>query len=141
MHGTTRARRLDRVFVDTGGWYALLDADDRHHRAVKAWFESGPPPLLTSTDVFDETVTLARRRLGHEAAVGIGERIRASRLVQQVAVSGDDRKAAWALFKRHADQRFSFTDCTSFALMRRLGLTSVLTTDRHFRAMGFVLVV
>jgi predicted nucleic acid-binding protein len=37
--------------------------------------------------------------------------------------------------------RFSFTDCTSFAVMKRLGLSRVLTVDRRFRVMGFVLVV
>ena len=30
--------------------------------------------------------------------------------------------AAWPLFASHADQELSFTDCTSFALMRELDL-------------------
>lgn len=43
-----------------------------------------------------------------------------------------------ALFFRHRDKGYSFTDCTSFVAMRELKLKAALTTDRHFRQMGFV---
>ena len=35
-------------------------------------------------------------------------------------------------------QAFSFTDCSSFCIMRRQGLTRALTQDRHFAVEGFV---
>jgi predicted nucleic acid-binding protein len=41
------------------------------------------------------------------------------------------------VFFRHKDKAFSFTDCTSFAVMQELKLTHALTTDRHFKQMGF----
>lgn len=44
------------------------------------------------------------------------------------------------LFRRYEDQAFSFTDCTSFAVMRELRLTEALTKDDHFRIAGFSLV-
>ena len=43
----------------------------------------------------------------------------------------------WSLFKRFADKEFSFTDCTSFVLMRRLGLHEALAFDGHFTQAGF----
>jgi predicted nucleic acid-binding protein len=47
------------------------------------------------------------------------------------------RAQAWSLFVRHDRQGFSFTDCTSFAIMRELGLTDAFAFDDHFAQMGF----
>ena len=35
------------------------------------------------------------------------------------------------------DKSYSFTDCTSFVVMRELGIREALTTDRHFVQAGF----
>ncbi len=40
------------------------------------------------------------------------------------------RDAAWQLFVRYHDHVFSFTDCTSFALMRAMSLEEAFTFDR-----------
>jgi predicted nucleic acid-binding protein len=46
-----------------------------------------------------------------------------------------------AFFRKHADHAYSFTDCSSFVVMRELRLTDALTTDRHFRQAGFQVLV
>jgi predicted nucleic acid-binding protein len=40
-------------------------------------------------------------------------------------------------FFRHPYGDYSCTDCTSFGVMRELRLKQALTSDRHFRQMGF----
>jgi predicted nucleic acid-binding protein len=35
---------------------------------------------------------------------------------------------------------YTLTDCLSFVILRRLGLTTALARDRHFAQEGFVLV-
>jgi hypothetical protein len=42
-----------------------------------------------------------------------------------------------AFFRKHADHAYSFTDCTSFVVMRELKLSQALTSDRHFTQAGF----
>ena len=44
------------------------------------------------------------------------------------------------IFFRYLDKSYSFTECTSFVVMRELKLKDALTTDRHFRQMGFNIV-
>jgi predicted nucleic acid-binding protein len=41
------------------------------------------------------------------------------------------------VFFRHRDKDYSFTDCTSLVVMQELKLRQALTTDMHFRQMGF----
>jgi uncharacterized protein len=129
-----------RVFVDTSAWYALIDRDDQGHECVARFVHDHRGRLVTTDYVFDETVTLLRMRLGHEAAVKAGEHMRSSRLVDLTSVRVEDQDESWRLFRRFAYQRFSFTDCTSFAVMKRLGLREALTLDGHFRVAGFELV-
>jgi len=129
---------MERVFVDTSGWYAAVDSRDPHHKAVARWLRRNSLPLVTSDYVFDEAVTLIRMELGHGAAVRFGKSIRASATVHIMAVTPEDREAAWETFEKFDDQKLSFTDCTSFALMKRIGLARVLGTDGHFALMGFI---
>ena len=123
------------VFVDTGAWYALQDADDRWHEAALRFFDA-MPRLITTNFVIDETITLLSRNLGHGAALAVGEKLWTGALAQIVRVSRADEQAAWNLFKRYDDKTFSFTDCTSFAVMERLGLREAFTFDDHFAQTG-----
>ena len=42
------------------------------------------------------------------------------------------------LFRKHADQDWSFTDCVSFLVMKQRRLLEVLTKDLHFEEAGFI---
>jgi predicted nucleic acid-binding protein len=131
------------AFVDTSAFYALADRGDVNHRraraALAALSRSGWQ-LVTTTDVFDETATLVRYRLGHRAAVKVGAGLLASSWCRVVEISRDARQAAWETFVRCEDQSFSFTDCTSFATMTAMGLTEAFTFDRRdFAAAGFLI--
>lgn len=42
------------------------------------------------------------------------------------------------LFEQRPDKSWTLTDCISFEVMRRLGITEALTGDRHFSQAGFV---
>ncbi len=128
------------LFVDTAGWLACADGADPAHRSACASrdtaLEAGH--LLVTTDyVVDETLTLVRLRLGIGVAEAWWSQIEGSSRVRHEAIDGLRAEKARAIFFRHRDKDYSFTDCTSFVVMRELRLKTALTTDRHFRQMGF----
>jgi len=93
--------------------------------------------LFTNDYVLDETLTLMRARLGHDKAVEFGRWVLQSPLVKIIHIDEETWQAAWEIFVKHKDKDFSFTDCTSFAIMRKLGLINAFTFDRHFEQAGF----
>ena len=46
-------------------------------------------------------------------------------------------RAAWEILEHYDTAGFSFTDCTSFAVMRILSIGKAFTFDAHFDIMGF----
>lgn len=58
-------------------------------------------------------------------------------LLEYVRISDVHEAAAWHIFEQYADQDLSYTDCTSFAVMRDLDLVRAFTGDHHFSVLGF----
>jgi predicted nucleic acid-binding protein len=42
------------------------------------------------------------------------------------------------LYERRPDKQYSLIDCISMNVMRRKGISEILTRDRHFSQEGFV---
>ena len=133
---------MNALFVDTAGWMACADSGDPAHdstcAARDAALEAGQA-LVTTDFVVDETLTLIRMRLGIEAAAQWWRQIDGSTRLRWERIDSTRFDKARELFFQYRDKAFSFTDCTSFVIMKELRLTHVITTDRHFRQIGFQL--
>jgi hypothetical protein len=119
---------------------ACADGADPAHARARAERDEvlAAGRLLVTTDyVVDETLTLLRMRLGLPAAEAWWSQIEASSRVRWQWIDAARAEKARAVFFRHRDKQYSFTDCTSFVVMRELRLKQALTTDRHFRQAGF----
>ena len=134
-----------RLFVDTSAWAALEDRDDSwHDQAIDFWTQlrGGKTrfrQILTSNYIMDEAMTLLGRRLGKDAAAGFWRKMQATKQVRILRVSEDIELKAFDIFLRGPDD-LSFTDGTSFALMRDEAIDTCFAFDRHFVEMGFALV-
>ncbi len=97
--------------------------------------------MVTSNYIIDETITLARMNLGHSASVKIGQKLWSETIANLVRVTPQDEENAWEIFVKYQDKTFSFTDCTSFALMERVGIIEVFSFDSHFTQYGDLVVL
>jgi uncharacterized protein len=130
------------VFVDTSGWYAMVDADDPHHTAALRRLRrlvERRRVLITTNHVIGETYTLIRSRLGFRLAHGFLEQVRSDPSVMRTHVPEEWEEDAERLLERYDDQVFSYVDATSFVTMRRLGVREALAFDSDFVTAGFTL--
>jgi len=128
------------VFLDTSGLYALVDRKDAHHPAARSIVERllrGGRRLVATDYVLAETVNLANARSGTRVAVRVLDLIEQSAGIRIEWIGTSRFDSTKAFFRKHADHKYSFTDCTSFVVMRELKLSQALTTDHHFSQAGF----
>jgi len=127
------------IFVDTSAFLAIENRRDTYHAQSlnfrDSYLKTGQA-LITSDYVLDESYTIIRLRAGHTIAVKFGEVLRKSQLIYIEYITAEIIEKAWDIFKTFADHDFSFTDCTSFALMERLNISNVFTFDAHFKEYG-----
>lgn len=129
--------------MDTSAFVALENRRDAvHGRAVRAYRKmlKDSIRLVTSDYVVDETVTLLKRRAGVDVAAAWGRKLLASGLFEVTFVERSSLESGLDILESTGDQPFSFTDCTSFALMRAQGIETAFAFDADFSRFGFDLI-
>jgi predicted nucleic acid-binding protein len=133
------------VFVDTGGWITIAVKRDRYHKKAATYYRKlsrDTVRLVTSNSVLAETYTRIRFDDGHAKALqfnaSIQEAIQVGRLNLQWVTPAIHLKA-WDIFENYADQDFCFLDCTSFAIVKHVGVKKAFGFDDHFKTMGLIL--
>jgi predicted nucleic acid-binding protein len=118
----------------------LNPREDCHALAVE-WMTASAERIVTSEWVLAE--------LGNYLAEGSNRRlfgllVRALSAEERVEIAPADHPTfldALALYVRRRDKARSFTDCTSFCLMKARKITAALTTDHHFAQAGFTVLL
>ncbi|MGC2289152.1 MAG: type II toxin-antitoxin system VapC family toxin [Thermoplasmata archaeon] len=129
------------IFVDSSAWLAVSDVRDGNHKSALAFngrlIQGAEGRLLTSDYIMDETLTLLRKRTGADITKRFVSGLEASSSVQVIWVTTAHYRAALELFLGQRQTSWSFTDCTSFAIMHELGVRKVFTFDSDFLQAGF----
>jgi uncharacterized protein len=129
-----------RVFADTSFFFALVAKRDPAHRPAVIAYEKllrAHVRVVTTDYIIDETLTLTKARIDSATALALLDRIERSEAIDLEELAPATFSSSKAYFRRHSDHGYSFTDCTSFVVMRDLKLRAALTTDRHFIEAGF----
>ena len=137
----------ERLFVDTWAWLVLANDRDPAFASVsrlRGAAASQASAWVTTDYVLDETMTRlfagATFALARRFMEGVFEASNQG-LLDIEHVTPERFAQAWRLRLRYRDKpRISFTDLTSFVVMRELGIKHALTADAHFEqvGMGFV---
>lgn len=116
------------LLCDTGILYALADRDDAWHARATRFFEEEHQVLLAPVTVLPEVAYLLRTRLGPAAEMAFAESLAAGELAVENLSALDLARSVELL----ADQPFlGLVDASVVAIAERLGLDSIVTTDRR----------
>ena len=132
---------MNDIFVDTSAMYAVLDADDAGHNSARvAWNEilASDILLVTSNYILVETCALLQNRIGIEAVRVFQEDI--APLFDIRWIDAPLHHAAASALLVAGRERLSLVDCASFEVMRRSGVRTAFSLDRHFVEQGFEIV-
>lgn len=116
------------IVADTGAILALIDADDRHHQALRKVFQADPAAWVVPWAVLPEADYLIFRHLGTKV-----QRAFLDDLARGVfAVEwGDERDLIRAseLDRRYKALALGLVDAVVIAVAERLGATEIATLD------------
>jgi len=128
------------VFVDTGAWVAIADRNDQYSKEAGQLYTNlilQRRRLVTSDFILVETYNLLSQTIGSRATISFGDKLKEIPFLEIMPVTQSDWERAWKILDKYSDKDFSFTDCTSFALMERLKIKTSFTFDSHFIQYGF----
>src|SRR5215210_3633993 len=119
-------------FADTAYYLALINPDDNAHETANARTKDFAGRIVTTTAVLNEIGNHLSDPSNRRLFGAIVDRVVSDPDVHLVYVERELFDAAVELYRKRPDQSWSLTDCSSFLVMTRLGLTEALTTDKHF---------
>lgn len=130
---------MTTVFADTFSFLALLNNTDQAHQKAVDFTKNYIGRMMTTGWVLTELGdALACTR---HARIQFGVTLQMLELDPNVEVLPPDDslfQAGIAFYLRRPDKEWSLTDCISFVVMKRAGITESLTGDHHFEQAGFV---
>jgi hypothetical protein len=124
------------VFIDTGVFVALRNADDELHirsrELMKRTLKGEYGRTYMSDYVIDEAITTALvRTRRHDLAVDIGKYIIESPRITKLWTTKEAFDLAWEN-NAFADKPLSFSDCVSLALMEKNRVNQMMSFDSGF---------
>ncbi len=129
------------IFVDTSAWVALADRDDAHQKKAASIYPTllkTHKYMITSNLIIAETYVLIMKELGHKAALGFLEKVKASPRIFKVYANEEIERDVEEILARYIDQDFSYTDAVSFVIMKRHKIREAFCFDKHFLTAGFI---
>jgi predicted nucleic acid-binding protein len=131
---------MKQIFADTFYWIALLNPKDDWHQVALNYANSCISDQLITTDgIIDEVLNYAASRgsLMRQKALLMCTKMLQEPTIQVISYTSELRQLGLHLYGQRSDKGYSLTDCISMVIMRQMGITEVLTHDKHFTQESF----
>jgi len=128
---------VNALFADTFYFLALLHEDDAAHPRALALSGTRSNPILTTLWVLTEVADALSAPNLRTNFLPLLQALRTDPACTIVPPSEELFDQGVELYAGRADKEWTLTDCISFEVMRRYGVTEALTGDRHFEQAGF----
>jgi predicted nucleic acid-binding protein len=129
---------LRGIFADTLYWIAIFLPKDPWSSTARS-VDLEDARLITTEEVLSEFLTGVAgfgdrtRRLACELVRAILD----SHEISVIPQSHESFQGGLALYERRPDKKYSLRDCITMNVMKREGITEILTNDHHFAQEGF----
>ncbi len=124
------------IVADTGAMLALIDADDRHHRAIRVAYEADPESWALPWAILAEVDYLLAAHVSAHAQEAFLADL-ASGLYRVMWGDESDLIRARHLCAKYRTLRLGLVDGVVIAIAERLGAEAIATLDlRHFAAVA-----
>ncbi|OQX04629.1 MAG: hypothetical protein BWK80_53375 [Desulfobacteraceae bacterium IS3] len=124
------------MFADTSFFVAFYNKKDKNHFEAREFIRNKRIFFIISDYIFDEFLTVLLTR-GHKLfSVEAGDNILKDKNICLLRIDSEIFRKAWEIYRNFKDKNWSFTDCTSYVLMRNLSVDTALSFDEHFKQFG-----
>ena len=126
------------IFLDTGFIISFFNKKDKNHIKsneiiMKTLEKENNAVFIYSDYIFDELITfMKRRKISSSIIQKNGDKILNSKLWTKVPITETLFQKSWKMIKKYKDKSWSFTDVSSFVLMKEFNIKYFLSYDDHF---------
>ena len=127
------------IFLDSSFLVAFYNRNDKNHLMDRRFISNSDNrwSFVISDYIFDEILTVLMVRGGKFVSIEAGCKILGDNRINLLQVDKNVFQKAWLIYQGFKDKEWSFTDCTSYVLMKNLSIDVGASFDDHFSQFGF----
>ncbi len=129
---------MKNVFADSFYFFALLNERDASHAKALELSTTFQGRMITTGWILTELGEGLANPRQRSLFVAIYNDLKTQPNIVVVPCSDELLAEGIDLYARRLDKEWSLTDCISFVVMQREGITEALTGDHHFEQAGFI---
>lgn len=129
---------MKTIFADTSFLVAYYNIKDENHLVARRFIQNNHKTIYVITDyIFDEFLTVLLSRRNKSLSIEAGAKILADKNIRRLRINDEIFQKTWEIYRIFKDKQWSFTDCSSYVLMKNLSINEGLSFDEHFSQFGF----